>query len=136
MSALKHWMAAAKENEGAVPARGTGNFSSDEAKEIARLQKELRDTKDALEILKKSGQYPGKMTTALYRATYEYVTACGQELKKHRVSVSRILKLLGVSRSGYYAWKKRWSSASERRREQIKDRIFMGNHIIIMTLPR
>lgn len=47
MSALKHWMTAAKENEGAVPTRGTGNFNSDEAKEIARLQKELRDTRDA-----------------------------------------------------------------------------------------
>lgn len=54
MSALKHWLTVAKENEGAVPTRGTGNFSSDEAKEIARLQKELRDTKDALEILKKA----------------------------------------------------------------------------------
>lgn len=53
-SALKAWMKAAKENEGSVPTRGTGNYSSDEAKEIARLQRELRDTKDALEILKKA----------------------------------------------------------------------------------
>ena len=83
MSALKHWLTVAKENEGAVPTRGTGNFSSDEAKEIARLQKELRDTKDALEILKKSGQYPGKMTKSLYKATYGYVTACGQGPEKH-----------------------------------------------------
>ena len=52
-SALKSWMKAAKENDGSVPTRGTGNYSSDEAKEIARLQRELRDTKDALEILKK-----------------------------------------------------------------------------------
>lgn len=34
--------------------RGSGNYSSDEAKEIARLKKELKDTKDALEILKKA----------------------------------------------------------------------------------
>lgn len=53
-SALKSWMKASKENEGSVPTRGTGNYSSDEAKEIARLQRELRDTKDALEILKKA----------------------------------------------------------------------------------
>ncbi|MFR4780429.1 MAG: transposase [Lachnospiraceae bacterium] len=52
-SALKNWMKAARENEGSVPTRGTGNYSSDEAKEIARLKRELRDTKDALEILKK-----------------------------------------------------------------------------------
>ena len=50
-SALKTWLRAAKEHEGCVPTRGSGNYSSDEAKEIARLQRELRDTKDALEIL-------------------------------------------------------------------------------------
>ena len=33
---------------------------SDEAKEIARLQRELRDTKDALEILKKAISILGK----------------------------------------------------------------------------
>ena len=49
-SALKNWMKAARENEDSVPTRGTGNYSSDEAKEIARLKRELRDTKDALEI--------------------------------------------------------------------------------------
>ena len=53
-SALKSWIRAAKKNEGSVPTRGTGNYSSDEAKEIARLQRELRDTKDALEILQKA----------------------------------------------------------------------------------
>lgn len=52
-SALKAWMKAAKENEGSVPTRGSGNYASDEAKEIAHLQRELRDTKDALEVLKK-----------------------------------------------------------------------------------
>ena len=57
---MKHWIATAKKNEGVVPTRGTGNFSSDEAKEIARLEKELRDTKDALEILKKAISILGK----------------------------------------------------------------------------
>ena len=60
ISALKHWMAAARKNEGTVPTRGTGNYSSDEAKEIARLQRELRDTKDALEVLKKAIGILGK----------------------------------------------------------------------------
>lgn len=53
-SAMKNWMKAAKEHEGSVPTRGSGNYISDEAKEIARLQRELRDTKDALEVLKKA----------------------------------------------------------------------------------
>ena len=59
-SALKTWIRAAKEHEGCVPTRGFGNYSSDEAKEIARLQRELRDTKDALEILKKAISILGK----------------------------------------------------------------------------
>ena len=40
--------------------RGSGNYASDEAKEIARLQRELRDTKDALEVLKKAIGILGK----------------------------------------------------------------------------
>lgn len=52
-SALKTWCRTAKEHEGEVPTRGSGNYSSDEAKEIARLQRALRNAKDALEVLKK-----------------------------------------------------------------------------------
>lgn len=52
-SAMKTWIRSAKENEGTVPTRGSGNYANDEAKEIARLQRELRDTRDALEVLKK-----------------------------------------------------------------------------------
>ena len=59
-SALKNWMKEARENEGSVLTRVTGNYSSDEAKEIARLKRELRDTKDALEILKKAIGILGK----------------------------------------------------------------------------
>ena len=40
--------------------RGSGNYASDEAKEIARLQRELRDAKDALEVLKKAIGILGK----------------------------------------------------------------------------
>ncbi|MFR5081224.1 MAG: transposase [Anaerobutyricum hallii] len=59
-SALKSWMRAAKDREGAVPTRGCINYASDEAKEIARLQRELRDAKDALEVLKKAIGILGK----------------------------------------------------------------------------
>ena len=52
-SALKTWMKSAKEHEGSIPTRVSGNYASDEAKKIVRLQRELRDTKDALEVLKK-----------------------------------------------------------------------------------
>lgn len=33
---------------------GSGNYSSDDAKELARLKKENRDLRDAVEILKKA----------------------------------------------------------------------------------
>ena len=59
-SALKSWLRAAKEHDGKVPTRGSGNYASDEAKEIARLQRELRDAKDALEVLKKAIGILGK----------------------------------------------------------------------------
>ena len=42
------------ENNGEVLHRGSGYFESDEAKEIARLKKELKDSQDALTILKKA----------------------------------------------------------------------------------
>ncbi len=53
-TALGSWSKAARENNGEVPVRGSGNYASDEAKEIARLKRELKDTQDALEILKKA----------------------------------------------------------------------------------
>jgi len=53
-STLNNWIQAAKANDGIVNHRGSGNFSSDSEKEIARLKKELRDSKDAIEILKKA----------------------------------------------------------------------------------
>ena len=48
------WMKDYKKNDNEVIVRGSGNYSSDVAKEIARLKKELKDTQDALDILKKA----------------------------------------------------------------------------------
>lgn len=53
-TSLFNWIKNAQSNNGEVNTRGLGNFQSDEAKENARLRKELRDTQDALEILKKA----------------------------------------------------------------------------------
>ena len=54
LSTLSRWRQQYAANDGTVPARGFGNYASDEQKEIARLKRELRDTKDALEVLKKA----------------------------------------------------------------------------------
>ena len=54
-STLSRWLKEAKESDdGKINAPGSGNYQSDVAKENARLKRELRDTKDALEILKKA----------------------------------------------------------------------------------
>jgi len=112
-SALKHWSASVKQNDGDVISRGSGNYSSDEAKEIARLRRQLRDAKDALEILKKSNQYPGKMTVTVYSETQRYTDEIRQNNPKRHVSVSGILYYLGVSKSGYYAWRSHTPSRTE-----------------------
>ena len=59
------------------------------------------------------------MTKAIYAATAEYEAEIKQLPVKRRVSVSGILYHLGVSRSGYNAWKKRVPSDTHRRREEI-----------------
>ena len=59
-STLSTWSKLYHQNEGSIPTRGRGNYESDEAKEMARLKRELRDTQDALEILKKAISILGK----------------------------------------------------------------------------
>lgn len=59
-TALSNWRKIYNTNEGTVPTRGRGNYESEQAKELARLRKELRDTQDALEILKKAIGILGK----------------------------------------------------------------------------
>lgn len=53
-STLARWLKEAKDNEGEVQFRGSGNYSSDLEKENAQLRRELKNTKDALDILKKA----------------------------------------------------------------------------------
>ena len=54
ITTLARWEAQFRDNDGDIPVRGSGNYSSDEAKEIARLKRELRDAQDALDVLKKA----------------------------------------------------------------------------------
>lgn len=60
LSTLSRWRQQFQNNNGDIPVRGSGNYSSDEQKEIARLKRELRDTKDALDVLKKAIGILGK----------------------------------------------------------------------------
>lgn len=59
-STLSRWVRDYRANNGTVPTRGSGNYASDVEKENARLQRELRDVKDALDVLKKAISILGK----------------------------------------------------------------------------
>lgn len=65
---LHNWLSKARKGE---EFRGQGNYSSAEAKEIARLKRELKDTQDALAILK-NHQNTGGLKRNLFAMTYEY----------------------------------------------------------------
>lgn len=60
ITTLTRWISQFKDNEGDIPTRGSGNYESDDKKEIARLKRELRDTQDALDVLKKAVSILGK----------------------------------------------------------------------------
>ena len=60
ISTLARWESQFRDNDGDIPVRGSGNYESDEAKEIARLKRELRDAQDALDVLKKAISILGK----------------------------------------------------------------------------
>lgn len=62
------------------------------------------------------------MTEALFLETARYEEQILEEGKR-RPNVSGVLRILGVSRSGYLAWKNRLPSNREKRKEQIKERI-------------
>lgn len=61
------------------------------------------------------------MTEAIYLEVTEMAETAHKA--KRRVSVSGMLKHLGVSRSGYHAWLKRVPSNMEKRREAVKAKI-------------
>lgn len=62
------------------------------------------------------------MTAALFLETARYEEQLLEEGKR-RPNVSGVLRILGVSRSGYLAWKNRLPSNREKRKDQIKERI-------------
>ena len=62
------------------------------------------------------------MTEALFLGTSEYEEKCRKQGKR-RLNVSGVLKILGVSRSGYLRWKKKLPSNRELRKHALKERI-------------
>ena len=63
------------------------------------------------------------MTVTVYSETRRYTERLRTNNPKRHVSVSGILHDLGVSTSGYYAWKKHTPSQTESRRNEMKGKI-------------
>lgn len=83
-SSLSKWINSAKTDDGAVKRRGSGNYNSDDEKEIAQLKKELRDSKDALENIKKGYRHTERLTGSIYDGT-------SKASKERRISVNGVL---------------------------------------------
>ena len=65
-STLTKWLKDFRKS-GDIPVRGSGNYSSDEQKEIARLRRELRDAQDALKKLSSSALWAERFRAAVSR---------------------------------------------------------------------
>ncbi len=50
LSTLSRWLSQYRNFDGDIPTVGFGHYASEEARVIARLKRELRDTQDALDI--------------------------------------------------------------------------------------
>ena len=60
ISTLARWESQYRNNDGDIPVIGSGNYESEVQRENARLKRELRDTQDALDVLKKAIGILGK----------------------------------------------------------------------------
>ena len=82
---LSRWQKELRET-GDIESRGSGNYASDEAKEIARLKRELRDAQDALEVLKKAINILGEYSCAMkshFRKFGNQMSGSGNHLCKY-----------------------------------------------------
>lgn len=88
---------------------------------VAKILDFLLQKNRCIRNIKKSNQYSGRLTEIFYKLVKETVEKAKE--KKHRLSISGILKILGVSTSGYYEWKERKPSKTKVKREELKKQI-------------
>ena len=66
---------------GDILVRGSGNYASNEQKEIARLKRELRDAQDALDVLKKATE---NMRRSYSKKAFPWDNACIESFARRR----------------------------------------------------
>jgi transposase-like protein len=95
------------DGEEAFPGHGKMKESDEE---VRRLRRELARTREERDISKKSGRLLRQGRQMKYRFVQEHAGRCRVKL---------MCAAMGVSRSGYYAWRKRRPSARELANRQL-----------------
>ena len=126
---LGRWVNAYRDRQQA----GNGALSETERAELARLRKENSGVEDGPGVPKKSVALLRPGSVGYEREAFALMLA-----EKSNYSVARMARLLGVSRSGFYAWCKRPPSRQAIRQERIEQKIswFHGASDEVSGSPR
>ncbi|WP_269078036.1 IS3 family transposase [Alicyclobacillus acidoterrestris] len=109
---LYGWMTKYKEDP-STPFVGSGNLKA-EAKALRDLEREIRELREENANLKKSDAHLHQRPEVRYQFIHRY---------RSKFPVQKMCKILGVSRSGYYAWLRRPESERSKRRKRITKRV-------------
>ena len=99
---IRQWIKQADRDEG----RSAEGLSTAEREELGRLRKENRQLKQEREILSKAAAWFARETDSVPPKSFEFVS--GHQAKYPIATMCRVLE---VSTSGYYAWRRREPSA-------------------------